>query len=68
MRVNSVINHNRSAWQEVSLHWNDQKSRDFNTVVCRDMEAILQQLDRACQNLENETDGVLARLRRLENL
>ena len=68
MRVNSVINHNRSAWQEVSLHWNDQKSRDFNTVVCRDMESLLQQLDRACEKLESDTENVLAGLRRLEIL
>ena len=67
MRVNSVINHNRSAWQEVSRYWKDQKSGDFNAVVCRDMEAILNQLDRACERLESETENVLARLSRLEN-
>ena len=50
------------------MHWNDQKSRDFNTVVCQDMEAILNQLDRVCEKLGSGTENVLSRLSRLENL
>ena len=68
MRVNSVINNNRTAWQEVSRYWNDQKSRDFNIVVCQEMEAILNRLDGACERLEAGTESALARLSRLENI
>jgi predicted 2-oxoglutarate/Fe(II)-dependent dioxygenase YbiX len=68
MRVIAVINNNQTAWQEVSLSWNDTISQRFHTSVLTEMDSILQYLDRACEKLETETENVLSMLNRYENL
>jgi len=68
MRVTAVINNNQTAWQEVSLFWNDTISQRFHTSVLTEMDSILRYLDRACEKLEAETESVLKKLGRYENL
>ena len=68
MCVNTVINHNQSAWQEVSLHWNDEISHKFHSSVMAELETILNSLNAACSKLELDTDNVITRLTRLNSL
>ena len=68
MRVIAVINNNQTAWQEVSLSWNDTISQRFRKSVLTEMDSVLQYLDRACEKLETETESVISKLSRYENL
>jgi len=67
MHVKSVINYNQTSWQEVSMYWNDQKSKEFYKVVL-EMESMLNNLDKACEKMDSNNKNILARLNKLENL
>ena len=68
MRVTNVINHNQSAWQEVSAFWNDDVSQKFYSSGFTVLENFLQDLDRACERLETESTNVINNLNRYSSI
>ncbi|MCL2720826.1 MAG: hypothetical protein FWD47_05755 [Treponema sp.] len=68
MKFNPVINHNQSAWRDVSVTWSDDVSQRFYSSVLMELENTLNSLNRASERLESETNNVNSRLSRLENI
>jgi hypothetical protein len=68
MRVNLVISNNQDAWQDVSNYWKDEKAEYFYSSGILAMESILNNLDSACEKLEKDTEDLLARLSKVENI
>lgn len=68
MRTTKVIQHINGVWQDVSPFWGDAISQRFKVSVVTEMEGALQNLDRACTDLEQKTDTVNEQLRNYENV
>jgi len=68
MRITIVINNIQTAWQEVSLSWNDTISEQFYNCVLTELDNLLHDLDRECKKMDVETHNINKRLNIFENL
>ena len=67
MDINTVIRLTEASWQEVSSFWKDEMYHKY-ALVQTQLDDILQKINSACKQLEDETDKVKNIFYNLENL